>query len=135
MNDQNLIPIETRTPAEQFAIRSKGGVNSQKKKKEIKEEEKRKKALIEILKEFLYTDVKPSKIKKLLKSTGANEENYFAALVASTMLNNIKKGEMNSLIKLLEVLGESQANGIVENENTKSFNNLIEAINNVRETK
>lgn len=135
MNEQNLVKIETRSPEEQFAIRSKGGKNSQKKIKERKEEAKKRESLIAILKEFLFSEVKPNKLKKLLKSTGANDNDYGSALIASTILKGIQKGDMNSLIKLIEVLGESEENVKRETEADKSFNNLIEAIKNVREVK
>lgn len=135
MNEQNLIKINTRPPEEQFALRSKGGKISQKKIKERKEEERKRNSLIEILKGFLFSEVKPKKLKSLLKSTGASKNDYGSALVAATILKGINKGDMNSLVKLIEILGESEENVKRETEADKSFNNLIEAIKNVRETK
>jgi len=134
-NEQNLIQIQNRTPEERFAITSKGGKTAQANRQRRKKEEAEQKSLIAILRGFLFTDVKPTKLKKMLRSTGSDDTNYFAALVAATMLSSIKKGEMSALIKLIEVMGESQANGGDTNETSKSFNNLVEAIKNVREIK
>ena len=134
-NEQNLIQIQNRTPEERFAITSKGGKTAQANRQRRKKEEAEQKSLIAILRGFLFTDVKPTKLKKMLKETGSDDTNYFAALVAATMLSSIKKGEMSALIKLIEVMGESQANGGEANESSKSFNNLVEAIKNVREVK
>lgn len=135
MNDHNLISLSMRSERERKEIQKKGNEAFKKNLKQKKEEAQKRNSLIEILKGFLFSEAKPKDLKKLLKSTGASENDYGSALVASTILKGIKKGDMNSLVKLIEILGESEENVKRETEADKSFNNLIEAIKNVRETK
>lgn len=135
MNNHNLVSLATRPEHERKEISRKGAIRANEVKKQKKEEAQRKNSLIEILKGFLFSEAKPKDLKKLLKSTGASENDYGSALVAATILKGIKKGDMNSLVKLIEILGESEENVKRETEADKSFNNLIEAIKNVRETK
>ena len=108
MNDENLIPFTERTPREHKKLSKKGAKKSNEVQKRKKEEEQQQKSLAEILRNIVFAEVKTKSSKELLKS--------------------IKKGDVNAMAKIMELLGE---NKVTKTESSESFKNLIEAIRNV----
>ena len=133
MNDENLIPLTTRQQRERKKIASKGGKASVKSKKEKKEQEKQRKSLTEILKNVVTSEIKSKSIKKQIKDLGIEGNDYFTALCAFATVKAMKKGDFNAISKIIELTRSSE--DISNSEEDKSFNNLIEAIKNVRKTK
>lgn len=130
MNDGNLINLTTREPREKKKIASKGGRASAQSKKEKKQEEKQQKSLTEILKGVVYSEIKSPEIKKQMEKFGIKGDNYFTAMCAMATLKGIKKGDMNSVSKVFELLEKNNSSN--ENpEEEKSFQNLIGAIKDV----
>lgn len=133
MNDENLIPLTKRTLREHKEIAKRGAKKANESKKQKKEEAKQKKSYIEILKGVLETPVKSKKIKEKMKELGIEGEDYFTAMCAFSTVKNLKQGNFNTVAKIIELMGNFDS---AENrEEDKSFNNLIEAIKNVRKTK
>jgi hypothetical protein len=129
MNNKNLIPASLREARERKKLGAKGGKKSGEARRKNKKHQEEQKALAEILKDFVYTEVKIEELKEILKSFGASDNNYFAALAASALIKSIKKGDINALAKIMELLGESGKDS--NSDDDKSFNSLIEAIKNV----
>lgn len=133
MNDENLIDISTRPPREHKRLSRKGAKKSNEVQKEKKEKEKQKKSYIEILQGVLETPVKSKKIKQKMKDLGIEGDNYFTAMCAFSTVKNLQQGNFNTVAKIIELM--SNFGGTSDSEENKSFNNLIEAIKNVRKTK
>ena len=133
MNDENLIPQNRRTQRERKEISRKGAIKSNEVQKKKKVEAKQKKSYIEILKGVLETPVKSKKIKEKMKELGIEGEDYFTAMCAFSTVKNLKQGNFNTVAKIIELMGNFDS--AESREEDKSFNNLIEAIKNVRETK
>ena len=133
MNDENLIPLTKRQQREKQKIQSKGGKASVKARQEKKVEAKQKKSYIEILKGVLETPVKSKKIKQKMKDLGIEGDNYFTAMCAFSTVKNLQQGNFNTVAKIIELMSNFGNN--TDSEEDKSFNNLIEAIKNVRKTK
>lgn len=130
MNDENLISLTTRQQREKKKIASKGGRASTQSKKEKKQEEKQQKSLAEILKGVVYSEIKSPEIKIQMEKFGIKGDNYFTAMCAMATLKGIKKGDMNSVSKVFELIEKSSDSN--ENpEEEKSFQNLIGAIKDV----
>lgn len=130
MNEKNLIPLTKRQQREKQKIQSKGGKASAKARLEKKEEEKQQKSLAEILKGVVYSEIKSPEIKSQMEKFGIKGDNYFTAMCAMATLKGIKKGDMNSVSKVFELLEKNNSSS--ENpEEEKSFKNLIGAIKDV----
>lgn len=133
MNDENLVSLATRTQREKKKIAKKGAKRSNEIQRKNKVEAKQKKSYIEILRGVLETPVKSKKIKEKMKELGIEGEDYFTAMCAFSTVKNLKQGNFNTVVKIIELMGNFDS---AENrEEDKSFNNLIEAVKNVRETK
>lgn len=133
MNDENLIDISTRPPREHKRLSRKGAKKSNEVQKEKKKEAKQNKSFIEILKGVLETPVKSKKIKQKMKDLGIEGDNYFTAMCAFSTVKNLQQGNFNTVAKIIELMSSFGNN--TDSEEDKSFNNLIEAIKNVRKTK
>lgn len=130
MNDGNLIPASLRQAREIKKMGKKGGRASAQSKKEKKQEEKQQKSLAEILKGVVYSEIKSPEIKSQMEKFGIKGDNYFTAMCAMATLKGIKKGDMNSVSKVFELLEKNNSSN--ENpEEEKSFQNLIGAIKDV----
>lgn len=130
MNDGNLIPQNKRTQRERKEISKKGAKKSNEVQKQKKQEEKQQKSLTEILKGVVYSEIKSPEIKIQMEKFGIKGDNYFTAMCAMATLKGIKKGDMNSVSKVFELLEKSSSSN--ENpEEEKSFQNLIGAIKDV----
>lgn len=133
MNEENLIPFTERTPREHKKLSRKGAKKSNEVQKEKKKEAKQNKSFIEILKGVLETPVKSKKIKQKMKDLGIEGDNYFTAMCAFSTVKNLQQGNFNTVAKIIELMSNFGNN--TDSEKDKSFNNLIEAIKNVRKTK
>ncbi len=102
------------------------------KKEERKKKKEQNERLVDILKKLLFSEIKSKKLKEEIKKLGFEGNSYFVAMVATSMIKVLKKGDFNILLKLIEIIDMHNDNGKVE---CKAFNNLIGAIKNVRETK
>lgn len=130
MNDENLIPFTERTAREIKKMSKKGAKKSNEVQKQKKQEEKQQKSLAEILKGVVYSEIKSPEIKSQMEQFGIKGDNYFTAMCAMATLKGIKKGDMNSVSKVFELLEKSSSSN--ENpEEEKSFQNLIGAIKDV----
>ena len=130
MNDGNLIPQNKRTQRERKEISKKGAKKSNEVQKQKKQEEKQQKSLAEILKGVVYSEIKSPEIKSQMEKFGIKGDNYFTAMCAMATLKGIKKGDMNSVSKVFELIEKSSDSN--ENpEEEKSFQNLIGAIKDV----
>lgn len=130
MNDENLIPFTERTAREIKKMGKKGAKKSNEVQKQKKQEEKQQKSLAEILKGVVYSEIKSPEIKSQMEKFGIKGDNYFTAMCAMATLKGIKKGDMNSVSKVFELLEKSSSSN--ENpEEEKSFQNLIGAIKDV----
>lgn len=130
MNDENLISLTTRTQREKKKIAKKGVKKSNEVQKQKKQEEKQQKSLAEILKGVVYSEIKSPEIKSQMEKFGIKGDNYFTAMCAMATLKGIKKGDMNSVSKVFELLEKNNSSN--ENpEEEKSFKNLIGAIKDV----
>lgn len=132
MNGGNLVDLSTREPREHKEISSRGGKNSVKSRRRKKKEEEERESLAEILKMILYSEITLQNLKNMMESLGIKKgNNYFSALAAAVIIKAIKKGDINALCKIMELLGESSGQNNDEND---SFNNLIGAIKYARKT-
>ena len=130
MNDENLIPFTERTAREIKKMSKKGAKKSNEVQKQKKQEEKQQKSLAEILKGVVYSEIKSPEIKSQMEKFGIKGDNYFTAMCAMATLKGIKKGDMNSVSKVFELLEKNNSSN--ENpEEEKSFKNLIGAIKDV----
>lgn len=130
MNDGNLINISSRPAREIKKMGKKGAKKSNEVQKQKKQEEKQQKSLAEILKGVVYSEIKSPEIKSQMEKFGIKGDNYFTAMCAMATLKGIKKGDMNSVSKVFELLEKSSSSN--ENpEEEKSFQNLIGAIKDV----
>lgn len=130
MNEKNLIPLTKRTLREHKEIAQRGAKKANESKKKKKEEEKQQKSLAEILKGVVYSEIKSPEIKSQMEKFGIKGDNYFTAMCAMATLKGIKKGDMNSVSKVFELLEKNNSSN--ENpEEEKSFKNLIGAIKDV----
>lgn len=129
--NNNLILIHTRSPEEHKRLSSKGGKNSGKAKRKRKEEREERLALKEILKELLYSEIEDEEIKSKLDGFKINfAKNYFSALSASAILKSIYNGDIESIIKIINVLEDKDSS-----TNDNSMDSLIEAVKSVRKYK
>ena len=130
MNDGNLIPLSKRGQREKEKIQKMGRKANKEKILKEKQEEKQQKSLAEILKGVVYSEIQSPEIKKQMEKFGIKGDNYFTAMCAMATLKGIKKGDMNSVSKVFELL--EKGNNPHENpEEEKSFQNLIGAIKDV----
>ena len=130
MNDENLINISSRPAREIKKMGKKGAKKSNEVQKQNKKEEKQQKSLAEILKGVVYSEIKSPEIKSQMEKFGIKGDNYFTAMCAMATLKGIKKGDMNSVSKVFELLEKNNSSN--ENpEEEKSFKNLIGAIKDV----
>lgn len=135
MNDHNLKPFHEMSYEEHKKLSSKGGTNRTKAIWKKKEEEAQIKKLKPILLSILNSEVKIQSLKDLLRINGIKENSLFSALSLSVLIKGIKKGDLNTLVKIMEILGETHEKEQTQSDENKSFNNLVEAIKSVRETK
>ena len=68
-----------------------------------------------------------------MKELGIEGDNYFTAMCAFSTVKNLQQGNFNTVAKIIELM--SSFGNSADSEEDKSFNNLIEAIKNVRKTK
>lgn len=108
-NEQNLIPNSMRSPTEVRENGRKGGINSGKARRE-------KKTVQKILEDYLSKKVKSNKnLKELAKSVGIKESQSIKELMAAVcIINTLKKGDIEKLKALCDILGED--NGFSEIE-------------------
>lgn len=118
MNDENLLDISKRKEHKKFS--SKGGINSVKTRRNNK-------SIKEMFTELLSSDTKDSKSLEKLKKYGKDKSNQMLMVISLFELV-IEKGNksVDAWDRIMEIIGETN-----NNEDDKSFNNLIEAIKNV----
>lgn len=104
MNDENLIPLSKRNQREKEKIQKMGAKAAGKSHRKRKEEQQQQKSLAEILRNIVFAEAQTQSSKDLLKVVGSTDTNYFAALTASVMLKGIKKGDVNAMAKIMELL-------------------------------
>lgn len=113
MSKENLVNLATRPQHEKSRIAKKGAEKTNELKKKKKEEEKKKQTLADILRQVVHTKTKPRKLKAMLADLGIDDESdYFTTLSASVLLHSIKKGDINALAKVMELLGEKPSEKI-----------------------
>ena len=100
-NEKNLIPLNKRTKSVQREIQSKGG----KKSGEIR---RKKKIVQQLLEDYLNKDIRCNEnLKKIADIIGVEENQSIKELiVVACLLNTLKKGDIDKLKKLCELLGE-----------------------------
>lgn len=128
---KNLILMTSRSPEEHKMLSRKGGTNSGISKRRRKEEKEERLALSEILLELLYAEIDDTEIESILDGFKVKfKKNYFAALSAAAIMNGIKNGDIDYLIKIMKALEE-------KDDKTQSCNMdaLIEAVRSVRKHK
>ena len=109
--------LKRLTSEEARAIGAKGGEKSVKVRRE-------KKAIRELLTDFLYSPCNMDLQKKLAKQAGLNESTEFVeVLTRLAMLNEVKKINLDSLAKLLELTGQA-------NDKPKANNGILDEVTN-----
>jgi hypothetical protein len=106
-NEQNLKPFPKGISSEVAAINGqKGGLAKAKAQRE-------KKTIQAILTDYLNNDVKSNQnLKRIADAAGIKGNQSIKELVAAVcIINTLKKGDVDKLAKLSEILGES---GVVE---------------------
>lgn len=125
MNDENLIPSSLREAREIKELGSKGGKASAKKRKEYK-------SMKSAFQTLLSMKAKDKDDIEKIKEYGIENTNQMVAAVA--MFEMVKKKNSKSVDAfeaVMKALGESTGQTQSSPDNDKSFNNLVEAINNV----
>lgn len=109
MNDKNLIPNEERTPSERRENARKAGIASGKARRE-------KKTIQKILADYLDKDVKSNKsLQGIAKAAGIKGNQSIKELMTAVcILNTLKKGDVDKLQKLCELLGEDNGKEYLE---------------------
>ena len=105
-NEQNLRPGKYKLSQEEA---KKGGINSGKARRE-------KKTIQSILDDYLAQDVDSNKnLKKLAESVGIDGKQSIKELMAAVcIINTLKKGDVDKLQKLCEILGEDNNTEMLE---------------------
>jgi hypothetical protein len=124
LNDKNLIPFTERQPREHKELSVKGGKASAKKKRELK-------SMKEMFSSLLAADAVKRKDLKKLEQYGEDKSNQM--LMVISLFELVKEKGPKSVEAFKEISKYFEENG--SNEEDRSFNNLIEAIKNVRKTK
>ena len=121
MNSENLVPISSRSARE---IKQMGN----------KEDKRKNQRLVDILRNIISSKVTSKGIKNKLKEFGIDGDDYFTAMCVFAIIKALERGDFNVILKLIELIDRKQDE---DNSDTQdqSFNNLIEAIKNVRKTK
>lgn len=134
MNNNNLVPISSREAREIKQMGKKGGKISVMSRRKKKEEIHQSKKLVDTLINILSSKVTSKGIKNKLKEFGIDGDDYFTAMCVFAIIKALKRGDFNVILKLIELIDRKQDE---DNSDTQdqSFNNLIEAIKNVRKTK
>ena len=106
LNEKNLKPIRTESEAREKG--RNGGIASGKARRE-------KKTIQKILADYLNKDVQSNKsLKKIADTAGITGEQSIKELVTAVcILNTLKKGDIDKLSSIMDLLGES-----VEKEDT-----------------
>lgn len=109
MNDENLIPVGSRTAREIKKLGSMGAKKANK-KREIK------KTAQEVIKDVLYSGITLPELKKMVNKMdiykGEKDKNNLLALVISVFATGVKKGDSRVLKDLIELAGEKPAEKI-----------------------
>ncbi len=109
MNDENLIPVGSRTAREIKKLGSMGAKKANK-KREIKKNAQ------EVIKDVLYSGIKLPELKKMVNKMdiykGEKDKNNLLALVISVFATGVKKGDSRVLKDLIELAGEKPAEKI-----------------------
>lgn len=129
---KNLISFNEMSRERNREISSKGGIMSAISRRKMREERKQDARLVDILRKLLLSEITSKSLKKKIKDLGFEGRSYFVALVTAAIVKSLKKGDFNVIVKLVELIDSSNDGG---KEGCKSFNNLIEAIANVRKIK
>lgn len=128
---KNLVSFSDIPKEKHREISIKGGVMCSIKKKEKKKIKEQNERLVDVLKKLLFSEIKSKKLKEEIKKLGFEGNSYFVAMCATSVIKVLKKGDFNILLKLIELVDASNDDGKVE---SKAFNKLIGAIQNVRKT-
>lgn len=120
-NLKNGEATQFRTGEEQVEIARQGGIASGKARRE-------KKTIQKILSDYLDNDVQSNKsLKKIADTAGITGEQSIKELVTAVcVLNTLKKGDVDKLSRIAELLGEETTAS--NNEQEKNHNELIEAL-------
>lgn len=120
-NLKNGEATQFRTGEEQVEIARMGGIASGKARRE-------KKTIQKILTEYLDNDINSVKnLEKIAKTAGIDGDKSIKELVTAVcVLNTLKKGDIDKLSRIAELLGEETTAS--NNEQEKNHNELIEAL-------
>jgi hypothetical protein len=135
MNDENLINPATRPPRERKELAKKANKKSNEAKNKKKEEEKKQQSLAQILKNIVFAEAKTPLATKVLEIAGSKDTNYFAALAAATVLKSIKKGDVNAMAKIMELLGEKPSDKVEVTTQDKTVLEIQQYLENKKKAK
>lgn len=99
-NEQNLIPLNQRSPEEQAEIRKKA-------QKARWEKVRERKTLSQLMRLWAERGVS-EKDKQALRNLGLSEEDYNKTLLIAPIIKNISKGDIKSIQLAIELLGEDE---------------------------
>ncbi len=133
---KNLLPLNTRSKEKKLEIQKKGGKASVEKRRSNAQKKVEREAMLKLMKDFLYSMVSEGELLQFLEQSGVKDEKnktYAMVLIVSTIKKAIEDGDFDILLKLMELFGEIGEKS--NSEEDKAFNNLIEAVKNVRKSK
>lgn len=123
-NEQNLRPPFTPEEAREFG--KKGAAASAKARR-------KKKSIAETVEKVLNTKVTDKKQLATIQKAGLpvpEKPTYRDFIVASVIMQSVKRGSVGDLSKLMDIIGEAPVMGGSEEKNA---NNLLDAIQNTEE--
>lgn len=96
----NNLPVERRRE-----IARMGAEATNKIKREKKEAQRQRKAIVETLKDVLYSNVTNKTLLQMLEANGIEgEKNYLLAMITSAILKAVQRGSLVDVLKLIEVV-------------------------------
>lgn len=128
---ETLVSFDKMSKERHIEISRKGGINAGINYRKRKAKALTYEACVELLKRFLGSPINEMFKSELADICGEDQETYFGALLSSSIITSIKKGDMLSLAKILEIIKEFEEKN--KPGNTKGFESLLEAIKYVRE--
>lgn len=129
---ETLVTFDKMSKERHRELSRKGGINSGIEYRKRKAKVLTYEGCVELLKRFLGSPINEKFKSELSEICGEDQETYFGALLAASIISSIKRGDILSLSKVLEIIKDFEEKN--KPGNTKSFENLLEAIKYVRET-
>lgn len=128
---ETLVTFDRMSKERHLNISQKGGINAGINYRKRKAKALTYEACVELIKRFLGSPINEMFKSELADICGEDQETYFGALLSSSIITSIKKGDILSLAKILEIIKEFEEKN--KPGNTKSFESLLEAIKYVRD--